>query len=136
MECAAAFPRDIASLPGLFEFVDGFMDRTSLGEAFRYPLSFTLEELFTNMVKYNPAGGGEIQVRLSLCESEVRVVLVDPDAPPFNITADAPAVDVDSPLGERSPGGLGLHLVKRMMDRVEYEHSGKTGTIRLFKRVG
>ena len=136
MECAAAFPRDIASLPGLFEFADGFMDQADLGEALRYPVSFALEELFTNMVKYNPAGGGEIQVRLSLGESEVRVVLVDPDAPPFDITTDAPTVDVDRPLEERSPGGLGLHLVKRMMDRVEYEHSGRTGTIRLFKRVG
>ena len=135
MECAAFFPRDIASLPGIFEFVDGFVDRSGLGEGLRYPLAFALEELFTNVVKYNPGGQGAIQVALKLAGPELLVVLVDPDTGPFDITTEAPAVDVDLPLEERSPGGLGLFLVKRMMDRVEYEHQGRTGTIRLFKHV-
>ena len=33
------------------------------------------------------------------------------------------------------PGGLGLHLVKKMMDRVEYIHENRTGTINLYKRL-
>lgn len=136
MERAGSFPRDLASLPGLFELVDGFVDQAGLGESLRFPLAFALEELFTNMVKYNPGGGGEIHLSLAIAGSEIVAVMVDPDAARFDITTDAPVVDVDLPLESRTPGGLGLHLVKRMMDRVEYDHMGRTGTIRLFKKVG
>ena len=52
----------------------------------------------------------------------VEVTLTDYDVDPFDV-AQAPAVDVDLPIGQRRPGGLGLHLLRRMLDRIDYNYS-------------
>jgi len=44
-------------------------------------------------------------------------------------------VDVDRPLSERQPGGLGIHLVKKLMDRIEYNYVERRGTTKFFKRL-
>jgi anti-sigma regulatory factor (Ser/Thr protein kinase) len=38
----------------------------------------------------------------------------------------APDADVDRPLEQRTPGGLGLHLIRRMVDSLEYRYDDKT----------
>ena len=52
----------------------------------------------------------------------VEVALTDYDVEPFDV-AQAPAVDVDLPIEQRRPGGLGLHLLRRMLDRIDYDYS-------------
>ena len=61
--------------------------------------------------------------------------LADPDSDPFDLEADAPKVDPDLPLGQRKPGGLGVHLIKKLMDRIECRYGGRTATFTLFKRL-
>ena len=131
---AGTFVRNTASLGDIFGLVDGFITVNHLGESSRYLLEFVLEELFTNMVKYNPEGRGRISVALALQGSELMILLSDPDCPRFDIRSDAPRVDPFQPLDSRTPGGLGIHLVKKMVDRIEYEHQDRVGTIRLFKK--
>ena len=46
------------------------------------------------------------------------------------------SVDIDQPIGERTPGGLGIHLVKKMMDEVIYEYADRSCKITLIKRLG
>jgi anti-sigma regulatory factor (Ser/Thr protein kinase) len=55
----------------------------------------------------------------------------------FDVT-EAPEANVDLPIEQRRPGGLGLHLVRRMLDRVEYEYSDveRRSRIRLRKTLG
>ena len=129
------FARDAASLGDIFGLVDGFLAGNNLGQTPRYLLEFVLEELFTNMVKYNPEGGGRISVELAIHGVELMILLSDPDCPSFDIRSDAPEVDPEQPLDSRTPGGLGIHLVKRMVDRIEYDHLDRVGTIRLFKKL-
>ena len=45
-----------------------------------------------------------------------------------------PSDPLRAPLDERRPGGLGLHLIRRMVDSVEYTHEGRTGRIVFRKR--
>lgn len=132
---AATFPREVRSLEGVFGLVDGFLAESGLGESRRFLLEFVLEELFTNMVKYNPGGAGRIGVELEVLAPELRIQLSDPDCPSFDIRVDAPAVDAAAPIGARTPGGLGIHLVKELVDRIEYDHDHRTGTIRLYKKL-
>ena len=50
------------------------------------------------------------------------VSLTDFDVEPFDPT-QAKAVDIDLPLEERQPGGLGIHLTQKLVDSMQYEHN-------------
>jgi serine/threonine-protein kinase RsbW len=54
-------------------------------------------------------------------ERGVEVTLTDHDVEPFDPTR-APDVDVGAPIEARRPGGLGLHLIRRMVDAIEYRY--------------
>ena len=135
MKLAGAFPRNLDALQDVFTLAEAFYLMASVPTAGQFPVSFALEELFTNMVKYNPGGSGEIQIDLEYRDGTVRMDLADPDSDPFDLETDAPKVDPDLPLGERKPGGLGVHLIKKLMDRIECRYGGRTATFTLFKRL-
>src|SRR4029450_7762036 len=102
-----------------------------------YPVDFALEEFFTNVVKYAEGGGAQVKIDIATLPGAVEVVLTDSDVERFDIT-EVPDVQVDLPIEQRRPGGLGLHLVRRMVDRVDYEYSdGERGSrIRFRKNLG
>lgn len=134
-EGSATFRREIAALPEVFDFVGGFFPSEGESQALRHTVEFVLEEIFTNCVKYNAAGRSGIEISLRQSRDQLKVTLVDADSKPFDIRSDAPEVDPDLPLEARTPGRLGVHLVKKLMDRVEYDHADGVSTITLFKAL-
>lgn len=134
-EVAGSFQRLPESLPQVFGLVDTFLAQGGLGPSNRFLCDFALEELFTNTVKYNPEGGGEIAIRLRLEDEEIQITLTDFHAPPFDPLTQAPEVDPTLPLEQRTPGGLGIFLLKGLMDRIEYQYEEPVATIRLFKKL-
>ena len=58
----------------------------------------------------------------------------DPDCEPFDITA-APEKDITLPAEEREPGGLGLQLLRRFVDRIEYNHVARRTRIKFRRRL-
>jgi len=133
-ELADTFRRDITELGKLFDMIGDFFDAQPIDRNARNAVELAAEEIFTNCVRHNVDGKGEIDVRLRLEGNELAMSFTDYGAPPFDFE-HAPAPDIHQPLGERTPGGLGVHLVKTMMDRVEYEYDEGNSTITLFKRV-
>ena len=117
----ARFARRIDAVGAVFDFVGGEFARHGIDPSLRRPVELALEELFTNMVKYGRGGGAEVQLSLSPIPGGVEAILVDEGVEPFDPTA-APEVDVLRPLSERQPGGLGIHLVKQLVDSIGYEY--------------
>ena len=62
-----------------------------------------------------------VEVGVMAIDDGVELTLVDRNVEPFDVTR-APEVDIDAPIAQRTPGGLGLHLIRRMADSVEYEY--------------
>ncbi len=93
-----------------------------------------VEEIFTNMVKYNRGSANRIQIGISRDDDRVVVRLTDFDVDPFD-PANAPDVDVDLPLEARVPGGLGLHLVKSLADKLTYEYADRVMRVSVVKRI-
>jgi serine/threonine-protein kinase RsbW len=126
--------RSIGSLAGLFAFLDGFVERQGIPEDAAFDVRLALEELFTNMVKYHPEGGDRILVRLELDGPSVRATLQDFEVDSWDVTR-APEPDVNAPLEARRPGGLGLHLVRKVTDDFRYEYRDRSSTITVTKRI-
>lgn len=134
-EVAATFRRNIDDLPKIFDLIGQFFDARPIDPAAKNAVELAAEEIFTNYIRHNEAGKDEIEIRLRLEGNELVMSLTDFGAPPFDIENDAPEPDVTTPLADREPGGLGVFLVKTMMDRVEYRHDEGNSTVTLFKRV-
>lgn len=134
MMVSADIQRDVQALPAVMRLVEDFCASHELGAQARYAVELALEEIFTNMVKYNAAGAGAIHIALADQDPDVVVTVTDSDSARFDPFRDAVPADTSAPLSERSPGGLGIHLVRKMMDGIEYSHQNRTSTITLRKR--
>lgn len=119
-----SFPRSIGALEAIFEFSSGFFARHRIDQRILSAVDFVLEELFTNMVKYAAADDPASEVRIDMValDGGVEVTLTDVGVEAFDVT-QAPDARVDLPLAERRPGGLGLHLTRRLVDDWKYEYS-------------
>ena len=122
------FDKSLGSLAGIFSFLDEVLPHGSLGDRGRFVLHLAVEELFTNMVKYNAGASRRVEVRIAVDKDQVRVDLVDPDTDPFD-PRHWPPVDVGAPITERRPGGLGLHLVRTMADGLDYHYRDREMTV-------
>jgi anti-sigma regulatory factor (Ser/Thr protein kinase) len=93
-----------------------------------------MEELFVNMVHYNPTVTTDIEVTVTVGDT-VTVSLVDNGGVEFDVTTKR-EVDIDAPLEERKPGGLGVHLVQNLVDTLEYEYQDGRGEVIFTKGSG
>ena len=119
------FPRSFASIDAMVAFTQEAFARLGVDPALKQAVDFTVEELFTNMVKYATGSASPVRVDLKAIDGGVEVALVDGDVERFDPTR-APDVDIHARIEERRPGGLGLHLIRRMVDSIEYQYSEST----------
>ena len=128
------FQKRIESLESIFQFLDEFSAANDIPQAVTLKLGFIAEEIFTNRIKYNPQNNQNISISLELAGSEVRICFSDFEDKAFDITKTKP-LNTDSPLEERRGGGMGLHLVKRMANKLEYKHENGKATITAVKNL-
>ena len=101
-----------------------------------YFANLAIEELGTNCIKYGYDDAKEhwIEVNLSVSANDVILTITD-DGRPFNPLA-APDSEVTAALEERPIGGLGIHLVRKMADRMEYIREQGRNKLTLYKTFG
>ena len=116
------FRRSFDSLPAIFAHTADFCSRHGVDPGLVPTVDFVVEELFTNMVKYSPDGAAEVRIEMTAVPGGVEMVLTDYDVEQFDVTR-APDAEIDLPIEQRKPGGLGLHLIRRMVDSMNYEYS-------------
>lgn len=101
----------------------------------RRRLHVVLDELLANTVQHGLAGrvDGWASVDVSLDETQLVMVLRD-NGTAFDPLARA-APDTTLSVDERAIGGLGVHLVRRLMDDVSYRREGEVNVVTLVKRL-
>ena len=130
------FPRHIESLALLYDFAEEILEANNAAPGVRFPVHLAMEELFVNMVKYNPGIETDIAVEMTVTSAgKVTVSLIDDGGVEFDVTA-ARKVDVDAPLEERTPGGLGIHLIQNLADELEYTYKDGRGKVIFTKESG
>ena len=120
-------PGRIEELPVLVEHVREACARAGADHATAFEVRLAVEEVCMNLIRHGYAGGepGPIEIGVGAEPGRLVVTIVD-FSPPF-APEDAPAPDLSSDAEHRTPGGLGWHLVKRVVDEIRYAPGGTKG---------
>ncbi len=133
---ARSFARSFDAIAPMVAFTAEAFDRLGIDRAHLATIDFVVEELFTNMVKYATGSASPVDLEVRAIPGGVEATLTDRGVEPFDVTL-APDVDVNAPIEKRRPGGLGLHLIRRMVDAIEYRYDAATRTGRTtFRKTG
>jgi len=128
------FRKDTAVLPAVVEFLDAALVEQHAGPRAAYIVHLAVEELFTNLAKYSKGGTPDVAIDVSSAGRKMTVTLTEEGSEPFDITAVPPA-DVSLALEDRPIGGLGIHLVKTLVDSLQYRSDGERNTITVVKNL-
>ena len=128
------------SLPGIraaADAFDTFQTDHGLSQAAGWPVQVALDEILSNIVRHGSAGSEDrfIEAIFALVDGSLQLTIVDDglDLDPLTL----PDPDLTVPLEDRRPGGLGIHLVKHLCDRVAYTRSdGRNHLVLTFRGPG
>lgn len=122
---------DIQQIPTLAEWIDSL----HLPEELNMSVNLALEEAVSNVMLYAYSEDGSGQVLVEADKSPDKVVFTISDSgKPFDPTAQAEP-DITLSAEERPIGGLGIHLVRQIMDEVKYERTNDKNVLRLVKEL-
>ncbi|MBI3232785.1 MAG: ATP-binding protein [Bacteroidetes bacterium] len=123
---------EIARLSGILE---EFMDSHDVPMNVSFAIDLAMDELLTNIITYGFPEDGyhEIDIDFELSDEEIAVKITD-DGIPFNPLEQEDA-DTTLSIDEREIGGLGIHLVKKTMNSMEYQRSGNKNVLTLKKSI-
>ena len=123
---------EIARLSGIIE---EFMDTNDVPMSVSFAIDLALDELLTNVISYGfPADESHfIDITIELTEEEVCVQITD-DGLAFN-PLEQDEADTTLSIDEREIGGLGIHLVKKTMNSIEYQRTDNKNILTLKKAL-
>ena len=122
------FSRQLHDLEKVFRFIQEAFIEYQLDQSLIFWANFIVEELFTNMVKYNHTTNDVITICVEKNQHSLIISLIDYDVDSFDprTTKD---IDISKPAHERSVGGLGNFLVKKIVHTIDYEYVNRQSKI-------
>jgi len=122
-------------IPAANEAVSRWLAARKVPAAVDYLANLAIEELATNSIKYghDDAAEHQIEFELTLGTDEMVLVMMD-DGRPFN-PLELPEPDTSLPVEDRPVGGLGVHLLRKMSDSMQYERLNGRNRITLRKSL-
>ena len=124
---------DVEQITLLPEFVEAVAKEAQLEHEATFNLNLALEEAVTNVIMYAYPEGTDGMVDIEAVVDGKRVMFVITDSgKPFDPTAKED-IDINAKMDERQIGGLGIHLVRTIMDTVNYERKGEKNILTITK---
>lgn len=126
---------DAEEMARLTAFIDEFCAVGGIARETALDLHVALDEQVANIIMhaYRDAAEHEIIVRLRREEGKC-IAEVEDDGVPFN-PLEAPEPDINAPLDDRRIGGLGIHIIRNLMDEVHYERRGEWNVLTIARRL-
>ena len=126
---------DIQKIPQLADFVETIAEEKQLSQSLAMGLNLALEEAVTNVILYAYPDGadGLVDVEAILKEHSIEFIITDSGVA-FDPTA-APEADVTLSVDERPIGGLGIYLVRQLMDEVRYQRLDDKNILSMTKNI-
>ena len=121
-------------LKRISDAVEDLGSREGWPSALVFRINLVLEELVLNIMNHGYDGGlHEIEVTLT-SEADALTIETEDEGRPFDLLNDAPQPDLEAPLEDRPVGGLGIHLVRTMMDEIRYRRERDRNHLTLIAR--
>lgn len=126
---------DLAEISRLTEAFESLAGELRLSSAATFELTLVLDELVTNVINYGgiPPGGERIRIEFRADDTALEITIADPGKPFDPRNAKPP--DTDAALEDRKIGGLGVHLVRNMVDTFAYRYEDGRNLVTLLKRI-
>ncbi len=129
-------PNDIETIPQLNEFIDSVAEEVGLEMSLTMSLNLALEEAVVNVMEYAYPEGqkGNVEIEVTADQEWMTFVIMDTGIA-FDPTMKE---DADTTLSaeERPIGGLGIFLVRQLMDVIDYKRQDNKNVLTLQKKLG
>lgn len=128
------FRRNADQLPMIFHFLNTFITEYSSNLKILNEIKLSVEEIFMNMVRHNKTTDMDIAVKTEFSNNSISISLIDYEDKPFDIlTTDE--IDFDEYFEQKKYGGLGIHLIKKLMDDLIFNHNDGITTIKITRNI-
>jgi sigma-B regulation protein RsbU (phosphoserine phosphatase) len=128
-------PNDVKTVPQLNAFVDEVCENAGFDMSTTMKINLAIEEAVVNVMNYAyPSGmNGNVDIDAQMNDERLKFVISD-NGTPFDPTAKA-EVDTTLSAEERGIGGLGIHLIRQIMDTINYERVDNKNVLTLRKKL-
>ncbi len=135
MQHSITLTNDIQQVPQLADFVDMVCEEVGMDMAIAIQMNLAMEEAVVNVMDYAyPAGTvGDVTIEAESDDDQLQFTIID-SGTPFDPTAKE-EVDTTLSAEERPIGGLGIHLVRQLMDSINYERIDGKNILTLRKKI-
>lgn len=129
-------PNDVQTVPQLAAFVDELCDEAGLTPDVAMKIHLALEEAVVNVMEYAYPKGtqGTVDIAAFVTGDSIRFVITD-SGQPFDPTLKE-EVDTTLSVEDRPIGGLGIYLVKQLMDSISYRRIDGCNELTLLMELG
>ena len=136
MKKRLVLPNDIETIPQLNEFIDLVAEEVGLDMSLTMSLNLAMEEAVVNVMDYAYPDGqkGNVDIEVTADQEWMTLVITDTGIAYDPTTKE----DADTTLSaeERPIGGLGIFLVRQLMDDINYKREGNKNVLTLRKKLG
>ena len=128
-------PNDVQATPELGMFVDEVCENVGFDMSTTLKLNLAIEEAVVNVMNYAyPAGTkGDVDIDAEADDEQLKFIISD-SGTPFDPTTKG-EVDTTLSAEERGIGGLGIHLIRQIMDTINYERVDGKNVLTLHKKL-
>ena len=141
-------PNDVQTVPQLAEFVDHVCEEAGFDMVTTMQMNLAIEEAVVNVMNYAyPGATGNVDIEADIQPGTaigsvpggfpargILTFIISDGGVPFDPTAKA-EVDTTLSAEERNIGGLGIHLIRKIMDTISYERSNDRNILTLVKHL-
>lgn len=119
-------------LDGLLALINGDLEQAGCTQEVMIAVGICAEEIFVNVASYGyPHGEGDVQVIEEIEGRRITLELRDGGIPYNPLAREDP--DITLSAEERQVGGLGIFMVRSMMDGVSYEYRDEKNCLKMWK---
>lgn len=125
----------LSELDNLCCNLENYGKKIGLSKKFIFEINLALDELFTNIISYGFKDDNEHTIKVTMTpENDDLCMCIEDDGIPFNpVQFESP--DVSCSVEECKIGGLGIHIMKKLMDDICYQRRGKKNILTLKKKL-
>lgn len=129
---------DVEELASVAEALEAFCRDHELPDEWAMELNLVLDETLTNTMFYGADEGEDrdrLRIKLEIEINDGALIVRQEDNGKAFDPLQAPEVDTAAPLEDRMVGGLGIHLVRKLMDELAYARTGGSNVLTMKRNL-